>query len=608
MNWTYWKYGLIATAMWLLSVPAMGQSTLEAERNAQMMLNNKEYDKALPLLKELYVSAPFDKRFYDNYLSALLQTKNYDTAIALGQYMSRIRREDLSILVDIGNAFELKGDAKSARQYYEQSLTMLNGNEFQATGLVGAFRFYKNADYELKTMEAFRDKVRNPYIFSYELALLYDQKGETDKAVTLLLESIAAQPFSIENAKNSIDRIIQGNPKKVKKFETALSKKLNQESNNYLWKELYTWLQSGKGDKSEQLKEMIQLDENQQRQGGLVMNWAKEQYQKEEHELALQGVRYVIQLGKISPSYMQARQLYLIIMQEKLEHSYPINTAMLQQLQQDYSSFIQEYPQYRNNDLVLDYTGNMALYAHQPEAAIDTLEHMLEQPYLAPDLQGKMKLALGDYNILTGKIWDAALLYAQVDKTFKEDYLGEEARFRNAKLSYYRGDFDYAQGQLSVLKASTSELIANDALYLSVLITENTPEDKDFTVLKRFAKADLLLFQHKYDEADGLLDSIAKAYPDNDLQDDIAMQRAKIAMKKQDYYKAIDYLRIIQDKYSDDVLGDDATMKLAEIFEEQIKDKGKAREQYEHLITTYPGSTYIQQARTRYDALKGDTP
>ncbi|MDT4844424.1 tol-pal system protein YbgF [compost metagenome] len=127
-------------------------------------------------------------------------------------------------------------------------------------------------------------------------------------------------------------------------------------------------------------------------------------------------------------------------------------------------------------------------------------------------------------------------------------------------------------------------------------------------MLKRFANADLLLFQHKYDEVDVLLDSIAKAYPDNDLQDDIAMQRAAIAMKKQDYYKAIEYLRFIQDKYSDDVLGDDATMKLAEIFEEQMKDKGKAREQYEHLITTYPGSTYIQQARTRYEALKGDAP
>lgn len=607
MQRLHWKYLLLLAALWLFAAPVSAQSTLEAERNAQMLLNNKEYDKALPLLKDLYLSAPFDKRFYDNYLSALLQTKNYDTAVALGQYMSRIRREDLSILVDIGNALDLKGDAKLAKQYYDQSLSLLNGNEFQAAGLVGAYRFYKNPDYELKTMEAFRDKSRNPYVFSYELALLYDRKGETEKAVTLLLESIAAQPFSIENAKNSMDRIIQGNPKKAKKLETALLKKLNQEPSNYLWKELYTWLQSGKGDKSEQLKEMIQMDVNQQRQGGLVMNWAKEQYQKDELELALQGVQYIIQLGKASPSYMQARQLYLIMMQSKLEHTYPINTAMLQQLQQNYGSFLQE-SQYRNNELVLDYTKNMALYAHQPEAAIDTLQQILAEPYIAPLLQGKIKLSLGDYSILTGKIWEAALLYAQVDKTFKEDFLGEEARFRNAKLSYYRGDFDYAQGQLSVLKASTSELIANDALYLSVLITENTPEDKDFSVLKRFANADLLLFQHKYDEADQLLDSLSKAHPDNDLQDDIAMQRANIAMKKQDYYKAVEYLKVIQNNYGDDVLGDDATMKLAEIFEEQMKDKGKAQEQYEHLITTYPGSSFIQQARAKYESLKGGTP
>lgn len=608
MNSAYWKSFILALGWMAFAATASAQSTLEAEQQAQLLLNDKQYDKALPLLRDLYLSAPFDKKFYDRYLSALLETKSYDTAVALGQYMSRIRREDLSILVDIGNAYDRKGDQKAARQYYDQTLREMNGNEFQATGLVGAYRFYKNAEYELKTMEAYRDKVRNPYIFSYELALLYDQKGETEKAVALLLESIAAQPFSMENAKNSMERIMQGNAKKAKKLEEALLKRLKTEPGNYLWKELYTWLQSWKGDKAEQLKEMIQLDTEQQRQGALVMGWAKEQYQKEEPELALQGLQYIIQLGKISPVYMQARQMYLEIMQQKLDHSYPVSEAMLAQLQQGYTDFLREYPQYRNNELILDYTQNMALYARQPQAAIDSLQLLLDQPYLSPQLQGKVKLALGDYHILTGKIWDAALLYAQVDKTFKEDYLGEEARFRNAKLSYYRGDFEYAQGQLSVLKASTSELIANDALYLSVLITENTPEDKDFAVLNRFAKADLLLFQHQYNEADQLLDSLSTAYPDNDLQDDIYMQRAKIAIKKQDYLKAAEYLKIIQDKYGDDVLGDDATMQLAGIYEVQLKDKAKAKEQYEHLIATYPGSTFIQQARTKYEALKGETP
>ncbi|RQO32536.1 hypothetical protein DBR32_02750 [Taibaiella sp. KBW10] len=604
MRTDFLKYFLLLSFVSLLPQALKAQSTLEAERNAQLFLSEKQYDKALPLLKELYVSAPFDKKFYDNYLSALLATKNYDTAIALGQFMTKIRREDLSILVDIGNVYQLKGDKQNAKQYFEQSLSSLNGNEFQATGLVGAYRYYKIPEYELKTMETFRDKTRNPYIFSYELALLYDQKGETDKAIDLLLESIAVQPFSMENAKQSLERITNGNPKKIKRAEEALTKKLTKDPNNYLWRELFTWLQSGKGDKAEQLKEIIKLDESQQRMGAVVLNWAIEQYQKESLELALQGVSYVIQLGKTNPSYLKARQIYLDIMQQKLEHTYPIVAASVDQLLGSYQSFFTEYPQYKNSDLILDYTRNIALYAHRPEAAIDTLNEVMAQPYLAPQLQGKAKLALGDYYILTGKVWDAALLYSQVDKTFKEDILGEEARYRNAKLSYYRGDFEYAQGQLSVLKASTSELIANDALYLSVLITENTPEDKDFHVLGRFAYADLLLFQHKYEEADALLDSLSAAYPDNDLQDDIQMQRASIAMKRQDYNKAIIYLTTIQEKYGDDVLGDDATMQLALIYEQQLKDKAKAIEQYEKLITNYPGSSFVQQARMNYEALK----
>lgn len=600
------KYIPLYILLYLLPQAVQAQSTLEAERNAQLFMNEKQYDKALPLLKELYASAPFDKKFYDNYLSALLETKNYDTAIALGQFMMKIRREDLSILVDVGNAYQLKGDAKNAKQYFDQSLTSLNGNEFQATGLVAAYRFYKNPEYELKTMEAYREKTRNSYIFSYDMALLYDQRGDLDKAIDFLLASIEVQPFSMENAKQSLERITNNNPKKVKKAEAALTKRLASDPGNYLWKELYAWLQSGKGDKSEQLKEMISIDEAQQRMGAIVLTWAIEQYQKDEPELALQGINYVIGLGNTKPSYLKARQVYLQIMQQKLDHTYPLSTAAIDQMQKGYQSFFTEYPQYKNSELILDYTRNMALYAHQPQAAIDTLNAMMAQPYLAPALQGKIKLALGDYNILIGKVWDAALLYAQVDKTFKEDLLGEEARYRNAKLSYYRGDFEYAQGQLSVLKASTSELIANDALYLSVLITENTPEDKDFSVLKRFAYADLLLFQHQYEEADQLLDSLSAAYPDNDLQDDIQMQRAQIAIKKQDYTKAIVYLGAIQEKYGDDVLGDDATMQLADIYEHQLKDKARAIEQYEKLIVRYPGSSFIQQARTRYEALKAE--
>lgn len=219
-------------------------------------------------------------------------------------------------------------------------------------------------------------------------------------------------------------------------------------------------------------------------------------------------------------------------------------------------------------------------------------------------LNGQCKLQLGDYMILDGDVWESSLLYSQVDKAFREDVLGEEARFRNAKLAYYRGDFDWAQGQLTVLKASTAELIANDALYLSILITENLAEDSNFTPLKRFAYADLLLFQNKDKEADALLDSIVTNYPQHPLFDDILLQKAKLAQKHREYGKAIEYLVTIHAKHGKDVLGDDAVFRMADIYERYMNKPDDAKKYYEMLIMEYGGSTFVQIARNRLTALQ----
>jgi TolA-binding protein len=183
--------------------------------------------------------------------------------------------------------------------------------------------------------------------------------------------------------------------------------------------------------------------------------------------------------------------------------------------------------------------------------------------------------------------------------------MGEEARFRNAKLAYYRGDFEWAQGQLTVLKASTSELIANDALYLSILITENITPDSNYVPIRRFAYADLLLFQNKDKEAEALLDSIMTTYPEHPLKDDILMQKAKLAEKHRVYEKAITYYADIVKNHGKDVLGDDAIFSIANLYEKYLNKLGEAKKYYETLIIDYPGSTYIQTARNRLAAMQG---
>lgn len=190
-----------------------------------------------------------------------------------------------------------------------------------------------------------------------------------------------------------------------------------------------------------------------------------------------------------------------------------------------------------------------------------------------------------------------------MDKAFREDLLGEEARFRNAKLSFYTGDFEWAQGQLNVLKASTSELIANDALSLSVLITENIPPDSNLVPLRRFAYADLLVFQNKDKEAEVLLDSILTNFPKHPLEDDILLQLAKIDIKHKDFNNALARLNEIYLKHGKDVLADDALFLSAKIYEQNLKENSKAKEYYEKIVIEFPGSTFVQSSRNKLDNL-----
>jgi TolA-binding protein len=203
-------------------------------------------------------------------------------------------------------------------------------------------------------------------------------------------------------------------------------------------------------------------------------------------------------------------------------------------------------------------------------------------------------------------VWDAQLLYTQVDKDFLDEPIGEEARFKNAKLSYYKGEFEWAQAQLNILKGATSEMISNDAIALSVFITDNSGMDSVTTPLQMYSRADLLLFRHKYNDAVNTLDSLKKEFPEHELMDDVLFEKGMIYLQTKDYQKAIEFFTQVDENYSTDLLADDALFKMADIYENQLHDKDKAMTLYKNIMTKYPGSLYVIEARKRFRALRGD--
>jgi tetratricopeptide (TPR) repeat protein len=215
-------------------------------------------------------------------------------------------------------------------------------------------------------------------------------------------------------------------------------------------------------------------------------------------------------------------------------------------------------------------------------------------------------LALGDILVYDQKFNQALIYFTQVQKSLKNDVLGQNARFKVAQTSFYKGDFDWALTQLKVLRSSTSQLIANDAMQLSLLISDNSLEDSTQTALKKYAKADLLAYQNKNKEAIAELEDILENHKGEKIEDEALLRQAQLLEAQKDYEGArFNYQKIVE-FYADGILADDAHFALGELYRNVLNEPEKAKAHYEKIIYNYQDSYYFPQARKNFRMLRGD--
>ena len=567
--------------------------TTELEE-AQKFAAGKDYVKALELYKKLYDKTPDD--IYNEYVNTLLVAKNYKEAEKLIQSRMSNNNQATFLDIDLGRVYKLEGKDSKAKEQFDNALKRVNGDDMLTQRLVKAFTDASQGEYAIQVYTRASQLMGNPYIYSMQMASIYAKDNQLDKAMNIILLPTPGQFYTPDNVKTLFLEWMGNDPKKLITAQKVLLKQINAQPDNNYYSDLLTWVYTQKNDWDGALLQMEAVDERNNENGKHLLDFGRTATNARQYDIAFKAYNEVIAKGAAFPLYVIARNEKLTASLKQLE-STPVPTReAITGLMNQFNDMLVAFPQYYANQMAGDYAYVAAQYADSVDRAIEILQKAIKHPTTPKNLAGKFKLQMGDYYVLKGKVWDASLIYSQVDKDFKQDILGEDARFSNAKLAYYRGDFVWAQHMLTVLKASTSELISNDALYLSVLITENI-EDSNTYPLKRFAYAGLLLFQNKDAQAGALLDSIATAFPKHPLNDDILMENSKIAEKHHEYDKAISYLATIVEKYGHDVLGDDALYKMAKIYQDYLHNKDSAKKYYEQLIIDFPGSTFVQAAR-----------
>ncbi|MFN4932283.1 MAG: tetratricopeptide repeat protein [Bacteroidota bacterium] len=574
---------------------------------AKQFFDNREFDKSAILFEKLY-NKTNAQIYFDGYLESLLALNNFTEAEKFIKKQIKKSPNNLTLKVHLGYIYRLSGQDEKSKKEYNEAINKMTRNPELIIQLSQAFNRYKESDYAIATLTEGKKLMREEYTFNMELAQAYADKNDYKNMFKEYLELIKFNEFYISQVQNLLQGYFSDDFKspRAEEFRMQLLKNIQQYPDNYAYTEMLIWFFIQQKDFDSAFLQAKAAEKRSKELVGRVLQLAQICLSNFDYDAAIKCFEYEVQKGTSNPYYSYARTEFVNTIQKKVTESNSFNPKDISDLESTYLTALKDMGYNAESiGLVRGLAHLKAFYKGEPEQAIELLQVALTYKNASAEMLAECKLELGDIYIFIGEMWEPALLYGQVDKSFKYDAIGQEAKFRNARLSFYKGEFEWAQAQLDVLKGATSKLIANDALELSLLISDNTV-DSNFVPLTMFSRADLMSFQNYDSLALLTLDSINKEFPGHSLSDDILYKKYKIAYKQGNFRLAADKLEQLILNYGEDLLGDDAVFKLAELYEKKLNDSEKAKKLYQDVLLNYPASLYTVEARKRYRKMRGD--
>ena len=572
---------------------------------ASQYYQNGEYEKAASLYGQLLERDDRNETVFNRYVECLLSLERYDECEKAIKKQLKRSPENVALYVTYGNLYERQGKTEEAKAQYERAVLKMAPDYLSVNRLAMLFISSNKYDYATQAYERGGQLMKDPNRFAFNLGELYRRKGDQLEMIKYYLNSIDADPGRIPTVQTLLARYLS--PAEFTELQTQLYARI-QESDNPDFVELLAWSFVQRKDFKSALRQYKALDKRLDENGQRIFNLAGDAADAKDYETAIAAYDYLVtEKGKLNPFFFDAKREAMECRRKKITEGYDYTQEDLKLLETDYESFLAQFGKGKQTASILLQLADLeAYYINDMPKAIALLEELKQTPGIDRNMLARVKINLADCYLMHGDIWESTLLYSQVDKDFKEEQLGQEARFKNARLSYFNGDFQWSQAQFNVLKASTSKLIANDALDLSVFIMDNLNLDTTAAAISLYSAAEMLVFQNRFQEAFLKLDTLRRDFPEHSLQDDILYLEAQIYEKKRDYPKAAALYQEVADKYKDDIRADNSLYNLAQLYEFKMIDLEKAKTLYEKIFMDYSGSVFAVDARKRFRILRGD--
>lgn len=568
---------------------------------AKQYFEDGDFEKAVVFYEKLTEKSPRRTDYLQGLVACYQQLERYEDAKLFLTKQLESKNPHPTLLIEIGYNYTLQDSTLQANAFYDKAIDVIIENPNYGYALGYQFQKYSQLD---RAISAYQTAMEiNPEMdYNFQLARLYGEQGNVDKMYRSYLNLMSKGKTSKSNILRSIDAFVTSDAQSYNNItlKTILLENV-QKNPDVIWNELLSWLFVQQQQYSSAFRQEKAIYKRMEDGNTLrIESLGKLALEENDIEVAKDIFQYLV---KESNDVVTALDAELSLIDIDLITA---NKNQLEAIQKRYEALIETHG-YKIQTLQLQvaYANFLTFRKDNPEPAIELLKNALELP-LNQRGTAYIKLALGDILVYNKKFNQALIYFSQIQQKLKNDILGQNARYKVAETSFYKGDFEWALTQLKVLRGSTSQLIANDAMQLSLLISDNSLEDSTQTALKKYARADFLAYQNKTQEAIDTLEDILQNHKGEKIEDEALLRQAQLFESQKKYEEAeLNYLKITE-FYGNGILADDAYFALGELYRKILDQPAKAKNKYEKIIYNYQDSYYFPQARKNFRILRGD--
>lgn len=602
---------VICFALLLLSLQNIEAQNVNNQRQldeklAREFYYKKDYEKARDIYKSLYDNFG-NVGYFNQYADCLILTGDYEAAEKAYKAFLKKNPKNWKSHVDLAYIYQQQGENDKAAKYLNKVLKDVPENKNSIIEVSNLLRTRGFNDFAILLFNKGAKNLNINYNFYLEKAYTYNSMLDFENATECYLLYLKENPDQYENVKSRLRVMmmydINGNVNDV--IRMALLRKTQEEPDNEEYSSLLMWYSLQQQDYEMALTLLKALDKRGK--GDFendIVNIAQIAYDNRQYDISIDAYNYILKKHKEGVYYVDAT-IGLI----EAEYAQTIangshDKGFYEKLSGRIDNALAEMGYSKETiSLITIQAEIMAFELGQFEEAKALLNNALEVN-LSPRDKAVLKMKLADIYLFTDEVWEATLLYSQIEKALKNEPIAHEARFKNAQLRYFIGEFEWANASLNILKSATSKLVANDAMTLSLTISDNL--EYDTIGLRRIAKADYYIYQHRYVLANQMLDSVVAYNPNEVSLPNAFYRKAKIAMNEGDYGLADSLYKRVYEGYADSYIADEALIEDALLLENQLNRKEEAMECYSKLFDYYTASVYVAHARKSYRRLRDE--